>query len=387
MLASNNSKSCSIVEFWTLIEEHFFSSSHERKFMGFQIFSLILPNVTAEQVPLIFTPHFMRCLINSLSSKEAFLNKQARQTTTTLLELAQERPQIALPLVMQLLGKYGHFKFDSLTKTKTVEGILASLTLEGTESFISYLTSIFFTPSLLAGEKGDDDARGHEGARLWAVEQLYLLIRTSKIVKNQRWVLKVITFMIAYGFFNILSKDGENIKPLTVSAVVQVSLREKVVSSLGYLHSIVLKDGEKVLPAGELANGKTWTITFAEVMSSMQNNKKVYSLIGDTSDDRLKALKSAFAMISEIETAKMSADEAKKMELKAFQSLFAHLFVILHSDSQESTDVIQVPYANVNSRNYEIVINLCFQRNLLKPKQTKSERLKMRKRLHFPLKC
>jgi DNA polymerase phi len=73
-------KNLQLFEFWDEIGEAFFNSSHDRKFMGFQIFQEILPSITSEQVPLIFTPHFMRCLINSLSSKETYLNKKARQT-------------------------------------------------------------------------------------------------------------------------------------------------------------------------------------------------------------------------------------------------------------------------------------------------------------------
>lgn len=79
----NDETRLQIVEFWGLIDQVFFTShSHDRKFMGFQMFTdIILPSLdNEEQVGLIFTPQFMRCLINSLSSKDTYLNKQARFT-------------------------------------------------------------------------------------------------------------------------------------------------------------------------------------------------------------------------------------------------------------------------------------------------------------------
>lgn len=67
-LVEKNDSSMSLFDFWAGIEASYFSSSHDRKNMGFLVFEEILPHVN-DQVALIFTPHFMRCLINSLSSK------------------------------------------------------------------------------------------------------------------------------------------------------------------------------------------------------------------------------------------------------------------------------------------------------------------------------
>jgi DNA polymerase phi len=68
LVKKTESTSMSLFDFWAGIEDSYFSSSHDRKNMGFFIFEEILPLVN-DNVALIFTPHFMRCLINSLSSK------------------------------------------------------------------------------------------------------------------------------------------------------------------------------------------------------------------------------------------------------------------------------------------------------------------------------
>ena len=146
----NNEKDITVLEFWLIIDQHFFNStSHERKYIGFQIFEKILKNVELKEISMIFTQNFMRCLINSLSSKDTILNKQAKHTTKILSDYAQSNQQAALPLVMQLLGKYGHFKFDALTKTNTVETILSKLTGDGILEYCQHLIKIFNDPSLI----------------------------------------------------------------------------------------------------------------------------------------------------------------------------------------------------------------------------------------------
>jgi DNA polymerase phi len=71
-----------LFEFWGLIEPFFFAShSHDRKSMGFLFLTqLVVPCCQPNQISLVFTKLFMRCLINSLSSSDTKLNKQARFT-------------------------------------------------------------------------------------------------------------------------------------------------------------------------------------------------------------------------------------------------------------------------------------------------------------------
>ena len=111
-----------------------------------------------------------------------------------MIDLANEKPNVALPLVLQLLGKHGHHKFDSITKTKTVENILAALTESDILKFIQHVEQIFYNPQSLnkyyySNYRSEDaDESKNEHVRLWALDQLYLLIKSSKIKKEKKWV-------------------------------------------------------------------------------------------------------------------------------------------------------------------------------------------------------
>ena len=53
--------------------------------------------------------------------------------------MVKSNPTIGFTLILQLTGVHGSRQFDRLTKTKTVESILASMDNEGIRSYIDYL--------------------------------------------------------------------------------------------------------------------------------------------------------------------------------------------------------------------------------------------------------
>lgn len=52
-------------------------SSAERKYWGFQVFEKALPKLPAAEIPLVFTPNFMRAWMNNLAVDERYLHKAA----------------------------------------------------------------------------------------------------------------------------------------------------------------------------------------------------------------------------------------------------------------------------------------------------------------------
>jgi DNA polymerase phi len=64
-----------------MIDGFFIStSSLERKFRGFQLFSMFLPQLPKDLIPVLFTQNFLRCLINHSSAGDRYLNKAAKKS-------------------------------------------------------------------------------------------------------------------------------------------------------------------------------------------------------------------------------------------------------------------------------------------------------------------
>jgi DNA polymerase phi len=291
---SEKNKDISLLDFWTFCEENFFNSTHERKYVGFQIFQMVLNTLSANEIPQIFTPNFMRCLINSLSSKEAYLNKCARVSMIGVVEISKKDNNIALALVLELLGKNGHFKFDSLTKTKTIEGITSSLDVKGIEKYLQHLTQCYYDPSLIGKE---------DEVKKWSVEQMYLLLKQGRIEKTESWVLYILKFIAAHAFFKIQKTDK-------ASGLFECELlpkdfrdyfKDKLMTAVGLLNNTVLKGYMK----GKLRNGSFWAYEVFQILVEMENDSR-FELVDKLSDAKREAVKVGWKKVSEVKAFVMS---------------------------------------------------------------------------------
>lgn len=170
------------------------NASRGRKYWGFLLVQKVLPRLSAEQVPLIFTENFMRAFINNLSSDVRYLNKSAKYTANVIQKVANENKQVSFALVTQLLGKHGHQHFDRITKTKTVENLLATMDAEGVRSYLEYLARVF-----VQHEENDKV----DSVRSWALRQMILLVKNPRVPKEEEWLGDFVRFLMVYAFFDV----------------------------------------------------------------------------------------------------------------------------------------------------------------------------------------
>lgn len=170
------------------------NASRGRKYWGFLLVQKVLPRLSAEQVPLIFTENFMRAFINNLSSDVRYLNKSAKYTANVIQKVANENKQVSFALVTQLLGKHGHQHFDRITKTKTVENLLATMDAEGVRSYLEYLARVF-----VQHEENDKV----DSVRSWALRQMTLLVKNTRVPKEEEWLADFVRFLMVYAFFDV----------------------------------------------------------------------------------------------------------------------------------------------------------------------------------------
>ncbi len=53
-------------------------SSHERKYVGFQLCEFLLPSLKATEVGVVFSPNLLVCLMNNSRSTGNYLHSAAR---------------------------------------------------------------------------------------------------------------------------------------------------------------------------------------------------------------------------------------------------------------------------------------------------------------------
>lgn len=84
----------------------------------------------------------MRSWMNNLSGEDRYLHKVAVRIAKLVQDVVKSEPKVAFTLLSQLVGKHGRPDFDRVTKTKTVEGIMGSLSGEGVKEYVTYLQSL-----------------------------------------------------------------------------------------------------------------------------------------------------------------------------------------------------------------------------------------------------
>lgn len=78
-------------------------------------------------MPLVFTPNFLRCLVNSLKERSTYLHAAAQKAVDRIGGLAErEGPGAAQVRVAAALAlqRYGGAGFDALSKTKVTTQLL-----------------------------------------------------------------------------------------------------------------------------------------------------------------------------------------------------------------------------------------------------------------------
>ncbi len=55
-----------------------FSSSHERRYLGFKLLESLLPSLTVGEVAITLSPNLLSCLLNNSAAKDNYLHLAAK---------------------------------------------------------------------------------------------------------------------------------------------------------------------------------------------------------------------------------------------------------------------------------------------------------------------
>lgn len=302
-----------------VVDESLFSnsSSAERKYHGFQVFERALPLLDSEQLPLAFTPNFMRTWMNHLSSADRHLYKAAMRAAKVVQEHVKANPAAGCTLLSQLVGKHGRPDFDKVTKTKTVESILSSLDAAGVADFVSYLENV------LKGDN-DADATSREEKRVWALDQMLALCRNGAIPKDDAWVQRVLDDLQVYGFFIVRSAD----KKATIAPLKAIgkpfSDATSAIARARFFAALV--------EATKAADSGKWVQHALALMGQLEKNKHVE--LASDADDEIKSLRTKAGKVLE---------QAKKAEggaAKGLQILLPFLVLQTYDDVEDALDML-----------------------------------------------
>jgi len=123
------------------------TASRERKFWGFQLFQKVLQESTSygKLISSIFSHNLVRCLINHVQDKDRFLNRTADKSLKVLIQSVEVDRKLLVTVLPRLIGGYGTYNFDRITKTKTIERLVSLVD----DSNASPIIKILVEPALV----------------------------------------------------------------------------------------------------------------------------------------------------------------------------------------------------------------------------------------------
>ena len=217
------------------------SSSEERKYWGFLLVQRVIKDFPVDMLLNVFTPNFMRCLMNQLSIRDRYLHRAADKSLKGLLARARSQPLEKGPILRSLvIGPHGGVNFDKLTKTKTIETLLALMT---DASF----TEVKIVFDSLIGRPGTQDEKEAAHSRQIAADQLICLLRSLQVEQlagdflseddtHSHPVLGILSMFAKYSFFDLESKNGTDSHPTPpISQASRNMFRTRLSSSLAHL--------------------------------------------------------------------------------------------------------------------------------------------------------
>ncbi|WWC68679.1 uncharacterized protein I206_102613 [Kwoniella pini CBS 10737] len=335
--------------FRVVVDESLFSNtaSPQRRYWGFQVFERSLPVLSASSMPLIFTPNFMRCWMNNLSSSDRYLHKAAMQIAKKVQEVTKENSQVGFTLLSQLVGKHGRTDFDKVTKTKTVESIMGSLNVEGTRDYVKYLQDI-----IVSSDENLDSVRVDE-RRLWALDQLLALSRNGSVPKDDEWITSVVEFLLVHGFFLIRKANKKSLisalhtipKP-ALSEPTAAACRSRLSSCLVELTTASVSqrasdDSKTPRQQGCDISGRLWLRRALDTLSTLEKDSKYVEITAEADEEIVGLRKQALSTLDALEKVK----EDRKEIAKGSEIILAFFVLQTYDEVEDALELLE----NANS--------------------------------------
>lgn len=164
-------------QFWTqVVESGLFhtSSSAERKALGFQVLAMAISSAPSPVLRQLFTPNLTRCIINQRAGAQRYLFDAAKAALNSAIARSKQDPSATAGLVQGLIEE-GAANFDQVTKTKTVETLLAQSNSESLLAVVTFVQKLMHKPNVQQGEQAQADAQ-----RRMLADLLLSIVRSHK---------------------------------------------------------------------------------------------------------------------------------------------------------------------------------------------------------------
>ncbi|XP_020253656.1 DNA polymerase V-like [Asparagus officinalis] len=172
-----------------VIEETLLLSSHERKHLALMVLLLLLPRLPASFLPCVLSYKLVQCLMDILPTKGSHLHETALYFMKELVNWIgnDDDRRVAVIIALQ---KHSSGRFDCVTKTHTVKGLVAKLvTGQGCLIFVHNIMSLFVEDGILADEPSDQSQTTDENSEICSVDGKDVPEESGNTDRLKSWIV------------------------------------------------------------------------------------------------------------------------------------------------------------------------------------------------------
>ncbi|XP_051195277.1 uncharacterized protein [Lolium perenne] len=178
-----------------IIESSLLLSSHDRKHLAFNIVIDLLPRLSPSSIQVILSSKVVLGLMDILSNSSSWLYNAGQHFLKELVSIVSNDNDRCVAVIINL-QKYSCGRFDSLTKTKTVKGLIAKFH-NGQDCLylVQNLMALFVDEGSVTDEPSDQSQTTDENSEVGLIEDKELIGEgNADLVKS--WVVNTIPFVL-----------------------------------------------------------------------------------------------------------------------------------------------------------------------------------------------
>jgi DNA polymerase phi len=189
--------------------------------------------------------------------------------------------------------------------------------------------------------------------RIWAIDQMLILLRNKRILKSDAWMTKVIQFLCVHSLFaveqNASISNFDIVKPSPdLSENVREQCKVRFYSALADLNNTILpsqSDSNKKLLPGQLSSSESWAYYIATLIANVENigpNIRLYYELVDEAKMLIEKSHKMIGQFREKAKVKSDSDETLKLKYKALEHLFLNVLLCLYTEQEEYINILEV---------------------------------------------
>ncbi|KAF2808043.1 uncharacterized protein BDZ99DRAFT_536019 [Mytilinidion resinicola] len=332
-------------KFWIdVVDENLFSASAslERKSWGFQLLNNMLLTAPEWVLPSLFSPNLMRSLINHRSKEDRFLHNATMSPLKAMQTRVEAEPGLAAPFVIALTSKNGNIRFDQLTKTKTVEGLLLLADDDALSKIVQHFNALIIRPE-------DESDSAAESYRRVIADMLSSLVKGYKgydapadilgSANKKSWLRDLLDHFVEFGYFVPKESEADETAPSPpISTSNRTTFRDRISSCLAHLVALRQDSkSQKRTPSGRLVS---FPYLVASGIRTRARSSKTLNLVFEADDEVLDTVKKAHKHLKTIESQQSSSEAGKSATNDAFILLYSLTILQVYNGDSDAVSIL-----------------------------------------------